>query len=653
MCAFPTAARRSGRTTLLALILLGSLAIVGFAAGYLARPLPQSPSDAMHVEQTKKALAAYHGLSEPSPSFQEQAGSGHTTAVNSDAPDTHASVNPERAAEEPATPLNRDSSTGDAATGNASSGDTATAGNRRAAPPATAARQRLPLEQQGARATGPVTSTVLERRDVPAAAAITSEHRFPLSKADINEQQEAPALAVDGQQVYLVWVSETGPEQRTLLWSQSADGGATFAEPRVLRTTGVHTAVSESRGRTVARRLRTMPHIACQAGIVSIAWVDGGPTVDSVVMRLIQSHDGGQTFTAPIAVHQSLAARPTYTGLYVAPDGTVLCSWLDNRNQVQQPFASMRRPGQEQFEPELMVYSGPDGRGICPCCPTQPWLSPNGDLLVAFRGNEADYRGIWLGRLPAGGAEFNQPQPVVPPTWQFQGCPHDGPTVGLSQRIIHLAWMDARTGIERVYYQQAAADTLQCPAEATPFPGASDPPPSTPSPPLSPSPSTRSQTHPHLVVEGERVQLVWDENLSAAMAGDDNLATHNLDRSANQQTDNGQESATRPLIASTASQPSGPEAGVSSKSKNEATPGESSTHSPHESVTGRVVMYTQSLDGGQTFTTPVAVHAQPGVFQTRPKLAVASDGTTYVSWMELARTGKTLVVARRQEGQSP
>lgn len=647
MSAFPTAARRSGRTTLLALIVTGALAIVGFAAGYLVRPLPKNTSEAMLVEQMKQALASYHGLSETPSSVSEQAGSSHTAVVNAEAPDPNASINVAGAVHEHAASPYR----------NASSREKAAVGNQLADPQPTAAHQRLSIEKQAHHPDDPAAFVELERRAVPASAAITTEHRFPLTKADINEQTEAPALAVDGKRVYLAWVSETGPEQRTLLWSQSADGGVTFAEPRVLLTTGVHTAVSESRGRTVARRLRTMPHVACQAGIVYLAWVDGGPTVDSVVMRLIQSHDGGQTFSEPIAVHQSLAARPTYTGLHVAPDGTVVCSWLDHRNRVQQPFASMRKPGQEQFEPELMVYSGPDGRGICPCCPTQPWLSPNGDLLVAFRGNEADYRDIWLGRLPAGGAEFTQPQPVIPPTWQFQGCPHDGPTVGLSQRTLHLAWMDARTGIERVYYQHAAADTLHFPAEATSFPGTPDPPSSDTLLRLPPSPGTRSQTHPYLVVEGERVQLVWDENLSAALADDGNASPPSPDRSANRQAVMSREGVIPAVTSSTASQQSGSGTGGLPHAANEAVPGEAPvkarSNSPHESVTGRVVMYTQSLDGGQTFTTPRAVHAQPGVFQTRPKLALAGDGTTYVAWMELAQHGKTLVVARLREGLSP
>lgn len=624
--------RRTGRVTLLALLLVSALGIAGFAAGYLSR-----------TETAPTARDAR--VSDGNLTSQTTDGEYSAAATNV----THADPHQQHARSEI-----------DQAVARTKRNRAQTQASESSQDSSEAVIAETVVTESAVGSEGETTSKELRQSEV------TAEHRFPLTKEDMNEQMEAPALAVDGQHVYLAWVSETGSDQRTLFWTHSNDGGATFAEPRSLRTTGIHTSVSESRGRKVARRLRTMPHLAVQAGTVYLAWVDGGPSVDSVVMRLVQSTDQGATFSEPVAVHQSLAARPTYTGMHVGADGTVVCSWLDNRNRVQQPYASVRRPGATQFEMERMVYAGPDGRGICPCCPTQPMLSSNGDLFVAFRGNEADYRDIWIGRLPVGAQEFEAPRAIIAPTWQFEGCPHDGPTLGIGspgtgsneadQPLLHVAWMDARIGLERVYYSQAACDDLAFPPVSMPFPGLtvadSGAVVGLPSPP--PESPTSSQTHPHLIVQGTRLQLVWDETLAPAVASGNEASS----AAKNSRVDlpGGHEHGETRRESKPVALRDVQENGVGQTAAGRANPlttAEATSATTADPVTGRVIMYAKSVDGGRSFTSPLALQPRVGAFQTRPKLAAASDGKAYVAWMELDRSGKQLVIARLLEGPTP
>ncbi|MCA9176114.1 MAG: exo-alpha-sialidase [Planctomycetales bacterium] len=416
-----------------------------------------------------------------------------------------------------------------------------------------------------------------------------AEHRFPLGEAEASDIIESPALAADGDRVFLAWVAETGVDERSVFLSRSDDGGETFSEPQIVVRTGVFTAISEMRGRRVERRLRTLPRLALAEKRLYLSWVDAGDTLDSVVLRLAWSDDEGRNFSSSLPVHASRQARPTFTSLQVAEDGTVACSWLDNRNHVQQPFAAVLPAGAAEFSPEQMVYSGTDNHGVCPCCSTAALHVPGTGTFVAFRGNEAGYRDMWvsISRAPAGA--FQPPRRAVEtPQWQFDGCPHDGPSLAASTRL-HMAWMDARSGVERIYYGSADLDMPKFDSREL-FHGRDG-----------------VQGHPHLVANGDVLHLVWDDTLQPTHAPDE----------------------------------VSPERGSSGRPNHQG-------HQVALAGSSRTVLYSRSTDGGASFTEPVPLQPVEGAFQSRPQLAVTRKGDVFVAWMELGVGGKSVVVHRLQ-----
>jgi hypothetical protein len=82
-------------------------------------------------------------------------------------------------------------------------------------------------------------------------------------------------------------------------------------------------------------------------------------------------------------------------------------------------------------------------------------------LFVAFRNILDGYRDVAIVRLPPGARQFEGPFAVGPPTWKFDGCPHDGPSLVVANGELHATWMDAHTGIQRVYYGRASLGDLQ------------------------------------------------------------------------------------------------------------------------------------------------------------------------------------------------
>ena len=415
---------------------------------------------------------------------------------------------------------------------------------------------------------------------------------FALSVADVRDTQEAPALAIDDAgRIALAWASKTSETERTLFFTSSTNHGRPFDEPRVISTSGIFKSGSGAGGRGGHER-RMLPRLAFGGGSLSLAWCDAPADGSSVRMLLAESRDGGVSFSQPAPLHQSEAARPTFTSLSANESGQVAASWLDCRNGPQQVFAAIRPAREASFLPDTMVFSGEHDQGVCPCCPTASYVLSDGTVLVAYRSTVDGYRDSWICRWdPKSGGAFSQPLRVTPPTWKFVGCPHDGPSIVVSREMVHMAWMDAHTGRQRTYYGRAKLSDMKFDVQELNAAG----------------PGT--QGNPKLCIDrAGRLHALWEESLA--------------DESPAEKTETGQER-----------------------------PGNGHQHAP-EIGAGRAIMHACSPLADGHFDGPRAVHPQPNRFQMRPAVAAGVDGLV-VAWMELDEAGKRVVVTRLHEADRP
>ena len=224
---------------------------------------------------------------------------------------------------------------------------------------------------------------------------------------------------------------------------------ATFESPLPWRKVPIYrfTSASKKGGKAVTYSTHVLPRLAAAKGDILLGWVEaieGGPEVAYYVAR---SGDGGRTFAEPVKTHGADAGRPGFTTLTAGPDGSMLAAWLDGRDGGQQPFAATQPHGSHAFEPEQLVYAGPEGKGICPCCDLALVRAPDGRDFVAFRNTEGGHRDIWVSRSRSDGrAGFEVPEPVGAAPWTFDGCPHDGPALAVVRDRLLVLWMDAHTG---------------------------------------------------------------------------------------------------------------------------------------------------------------------------------------------------------------
>jgi hypothetical protein len=299
----------------------------------------------------------------------------------------------------------------------------------------------------------PQVATIDSISSSPQGMAVQWE-RFPLSERDVTDTLEAPSVAVDAAgNVYLAFASQTGDTERTLYLARfNAQGDSLDAEPVVVRTTAIYTAVSTMRGKEVKRALRLLPKLAVSEGKIILGWIEPNPENTTVIYYIAESTDGGKTFGEPLQVHQSLGARPTFIALAANAQGDIAASWLDNRAGIQQPFASVKLHNETEFRPEVQVYASADDKGVCPCCPTATIITDDGRQVVAFRNQLEGFRDIYVAERQLTDENFGEAQSVrAAPTWKFDGCPHDGPTLAADDTSLFVSWMDASEGMTQCY----------------------------------------------------------------------------------------------------------------------------------------------------------------------------------------------------------
>ncbi|MCA9153761.1 MAG: exo-alpha-sialidase [Planctomycetales bacterium] len=323
---------------------------------------------------------------------------------------------------------------------------------------------------------------------------------FDLTRLDFRDQIQAPQIATDGaDRVWLAWDSRTGDEEHTLFLSTSVDGGRGFDSPRAIRTASVYRWEVMVRGQPGKRESRLWPQIAWQAGRLLVSWVEPLPdNLATLRLYVSESEDGGATFGEPRVLSSTDAVRPTFVAFHSHADGRIAASWLYNRHRAQQPFAAIVSG---QTADESLVFAGQDEKGICPCCNTAVLLADDGSTLVAFRNHKDGFRDMWLAVKPADDSTFLAPVPIAGDRWKFDGCPHDGPSMAIHDGMLHVVWMDAHEGPQRVYHARArlgdwSFDVQPLDAEAA-----------------------GTQGHPTLAIDVAGVlHVAWDESLDPASA---------------------------------------------------------------------------------------------------------------------------------------
>lgn len=157
-------------------------------------------------------------------------------------------------------------------------------------------------------------------------------------------------------------------------------------------------------------------------------------------LRLSRSTDGGMTFQPSVLVNDDQQViGHSFDSLHVAPDGAVHIAWIDGREGKKESgtFATRSTDQGRTVDKNLKI-----DENTCVCCRTAMTSGPDGTLYVAWRKIlPGDLRETVVARSTDGGATYSAPVIVGHDRWVFPGCPHRPASVGTDrQGRLYVAW---------------------------------------------------------------------------------------------------------------------------------------------------------------------------------------------------------------------
>jgi hypothetical protein len=157
-------------------------------------------------------------------------------------------------------------------------------------------------------------------------------------------------------------------------------------------------------------------------------------------LRLSRSTDGGKTFLPSILVNDDeQVIGHSFDSIHVAPDGVVHVAWIDGREGKKEPgtFVTRSTDRGRTVSKNLKVDDN-----TCVCCRTSLTTGPDGTLYVAWRKVlPGDLRETVVVRSTDGGNTFSAPVIVGQDRWVFPGCPHRPASIG-TDRLgrLYVVW---------------------------------------------------------------------------------------------------------------------------------------------------------------------------------------------------------------------
>ena len=238
----------------------------------------------------------------------------------------------------------------------------------------------------------------------------------------------AVAVTRDGKTV-LAWFAQQGHDNNLFVAQPGSDPKPVRVNPEGMFADSLHQPPGLALG---------------PADEVYVSWSSRKPVPEGGLfasdLRLSRSLDGGRTFEGHLRVNDDRPISHSFEGLGVAPDGTVIVSWIDSRDGASTAGTYLARITERgsRVEPALKLDAGE----TCVCCRIDVAAGPRDTVAVAWRKVfPGSVRDMVVGLSHDGARSFTPAGLVHADRWKINACPHRGGSVAMDGRgRVYLAW---------------------------------------------------------------------------------------------------------------------------------------------------------------------------------------------------------------------
>lgn len=157
-------------------------------------------------------------------------------------------------------------------------------------------------------------------------------------------------------------------------------------------------------------------------------------------LRLSRSTDGGRSFAPSTLVNDDdQVIQHTFDAMHVAPDGVLHFAWIDGREGKKEPGTFVAR-STDRGRTITKNFKVDDN--TCVCCRTSVAASDDGMVYVAWRKIfDGNVRETVVARSTDGGQTFSAPVVVGDDRWVYQACPHRPASLGVDRSgRLYVVW---------------------------------------------------------------------------------------------------------------------------------------------------------------------------------------------------------------------
>ncbi len=300
--------------------------------------------------------------------------------------------------------------------------------------------------------------------------------RSPVQVSDTSKDSAFPQVAVDGNNVYIVWLERAENDVTNVIYTKSNDSGSTFSTPVAItnhsgnsgipkiyassnhvyliwednsaKNFDVYLRTSSDSGNTFGTSVNLSnntgnsgaPQMVVNGNNIYTTWMDDSSGNFDIFFS--KSTDGGLTFTAPVNLSRD-EQESGYPQIAVS-DNNVYVTWTNGvGDRNHDVFVSKSTDGGLTFSQPLNISNSPGESGW-------PQIAADGNVYVSWVDNTPGDFDIDVTKSTDGGNSFESPVDVNSGT---HGSWYN--SMSVSSNTVYLAWQGIGNGSNDVMFSKS------------------------------------------------------------------------------------------------------------------------------------------------------------------------------------------------------